>query len=565
MIEKKWKVLNEDITKPIIDRILENRGISQKEKETYLNPDFSKHQHDPFLMKGMEAAVKRIIQALQKKEHILVFGDYDADGVTATTLLYEFFREAEANVSYILPHRMVDGYGITPKGVQKANKRGANLIITVDNGISAVDAVIEANRLGIDVIITDHHKQNGELPPAYVVVNPKQNACTYPFKGIAGVGVAYKVVKAVGSKIWHQERLEKFIRWNLDLVAMGTVADVSPMVDENRVFVTYGLKVIGKSKREGIKALLSVTCNPKERIDTQTIGFRLGPRLNAAGRLGAADKALKLLLSKTPEEAMEIALELNEINSKRQKITSKGLLEAEKMINPDEKMLIVSSKNWNPGIIGLISGRLTEKYGRPSLVLTSGHEEGILAGSGRSIATFDITNAFSQVEEFLLSYGGHKQAGGMALAEKNLETVKERILAYATNEIEESDLVPIIEIDTEITIKDATNETIEAINSIGPFGEGNRIPIFCLRNMTVLNLGTLGYEDQHLKMSIRKDKRFFECIGFNLGDLIHNLKYGDEVDIAFNLLTNFWNGKRSIQLHLIDVKNKNAQNGNGIC
>ncbi|KAA3606161.1 MAG: single-stranded-DNA-specific exonuclease RecJ [Calditrichaeota bacterium] len=564
MIEKKWKVLNEDITKPIIDRILENRGISPKEKETYLNPDFSRHQHDPFLMEGMEVAVKRIIQALRKKEHILVFGDYDADGVTATTLLYDFFREAEANVSFILPHRMVDGYGITPKGVRKAHKRGANLIITVDNGISAVDAVIEANSLGIDVIITDHHKQNGELPPAYVVVNPNQNSCSYPFKGIAGVGVAYKVVQAVGSKIWHQERLEKFIRWNLDLVAMGTVADICPMVDENRVFVTYGLQVIGKSKREGIKALLRVTGDPTERIDTQTIGFRLGPRLNAAGRLEAADKALNLLLSKTPEEAMKIANELNKINSRRQEFTAQGLSEAEEMINPDEKMLIVSSKTWHPGIIGLISGRLTEKYGRPSLVLTLGHEEGKFAGSGRSIESFDITNAFSQVEELLLSYGGHKQAGGMALTEENLETVKERILDYATTTIEESDLIPIVNIDTEISTEDATMETIEAIKTIGPFGERNRIPVFALRNTRVLNVRTVGYNDQHLKMSVRKNNRFFECIGFNLGDLIHNLKYGDMVDIAFNLLINSWNGKRTIQLRLIDVKNKSSQNGNGI-
>ncbi|MCC7430148.1 single-stranded-DNA-specific exonuclease RecJ [bacterium] len=556
MQQKIWKVLNEDNSKPILDKILQNRGISELEKESYLNPDFKKHQHSPFLMQNMEKAVKRIVEAIQSKQHILIFGDYDADGVTATTLLFDFFKEAGAETSYLLPHRMIDGYGITPEGVRKAQDKGANLIITVDNGISAFDAVVEANSLGIDVIITDHHKQNGDLPPAFAVINPNQKTCKYPFKGISGVGVAYKLAQAVGSEIWFPEKLEKFLRWNLDLVAMGTVADISPMVDENRVFVHFGLKVISQSKREGVRALLKITGEISENVDTATIGFKLGPRLNAAGRLEAADRALELLLTKSPQEALKIANELNEINSKRQTFTTKGLAAAELKVNLEDKMLIVCSEDWHPGVIGLIAGKLTEKYSKPSLVLTYKKEEKKYAGSGRSIESFDITNAFSQFEKLLISYGGHKQAAGLSVSRENLKEFRVKLLEFANETITLEELQPVVFIDTFIEPKDAILETFDKLKEIGPFGEGNSFPIFGMRDLLVINVRNVGLESQHIKISLRKDNRYFDCIGFGLGGNFENLRYGSFVDIAFHLDENRWNGKNNLQLRLVDIKIK---------
>jgi single-stranded-DNA-specific exonuclease len=549
-----WEIAKPDSSKQLIDQILENRNLSSEaDAALFKAPKYEIHQHDPLLLKDMEKAVDIAAAAIAAGKNILVFGDYDADGVTSTALLYSFLKQIGANCAYHIPHRINDGYGITVAGVRYAKENGAELVITVDNGIAANDAIDEANALGLDVIITDHHKQNGELPKAAAVVNPNQTDCLYPFKGISGVGVAFKFISVLADKVMKEHEKEHFLRWNLDLVAMGTVADVMPLIDENRVFVKYGLKVIAKTKRLGIRALLHSINGDKNASDPTTIAFQLGPRINAAGRLEAADKALELLLSNDMQDADRLSAELNAINKQRQQITERSVKEAEARLNGNERVIILDSEDWHQGIIGLIAARLCEAHYKPVLIFNYSKETNTYKASGRSPAFVDITKMIMSSENLLIAGGGHRQACGCSIKAENFAAFKEAMTAYMDSHIEDAG-EEILSIEGELREDRLSIQTIEHLDRLQPYGNGFPEPIFFTESMTIKFLKRVGFEGKHLSIELEKNKVSIRGIAFKLGHLVEQLNRGQLVDVAYVLQKNEWNGRINPQLMIKDIR-----------
>lgn len=538
----------------LVDQILYNRNYrSEEDLELFKSPSYEKHLHDPLLLTDMEKAVDFTVAAIEAEKTILVFGDYDADGVTSTALLYSFLKKVKAKCDYHIPHRINDGYGITVEGVRLAKEKEVDLIITVDNGIVANEAIDEANHLGIDVIITDHHKAGERLPNALAIVNPNRMDCNYPFKGISGVGVAFKFISVLADKLMRPAEKEKFLRWNLDLVAMGTVADVMPLLDENRVLVYFGLKVISKSRRMGIQALLQANHGKTNSAEASVIGFQLGPRINAAGRLEAADKALKLLITEDRQEADRLALELNEINLKRQKLTEKAVKEAEQKITEKADLIILDSEHWHQGIIGLIASRLCEAHFRPVLIFNYDREKKLYKASGRSPFFFDISKMILSAKELLLAGGGHRQACGCTVLEQDFPLFKERMFSYVKAHLSE-EINQDISIEAELSASDLNLQKLAEINKLQPFGQAFSEPVFYARNMIVRNLRRVGFENKHLSMSLEQNGELWKSIAFKMGHLADFLRNGLEVDIAFYLSKNNWQGTSSVQLVIKDIR-----------
>lgn len=552
----KWLVAEDEpnMSKSLVNRILDIRKITSNEEiELFLNPNYETHLHDPSLMADMDKAVTFTLKSITENKRIVVFGDYDADGVTATALLYSFLKEVNANCDFFLPHRLRDGYGITADGVRKAKENGAELIITVDNGIVANEAIEEANKLDLPVIITDHHKQGDELPNAYAVVNPNRNDCDYPFKGISGVGVAFKFVQLLSKELMDDKEREKFLRWNLDLVALGTVADVMPLRDENRVLVHYGLKVLSKSKRLGLKAILENNQRGNSDADTFTIGFQIGPKINAAGRLEAADRALELLLTTDESEAKDLAKELDDINKRRQEITEIAVKEALEKITGDEKIIILESENWHPGIIGLIAARLQERYSKPILIFNIDEEKELYKASGRSPAFFDITKAIMSQAEFMINGGGHVQACGCSVAKEYFERFKSGVIDYVENSVTNEDLIPEISVDTVLLPEQINLSTFSDLKQLAPFGQGFTEPLFLTKNVSIARFRQVGFNGKHLQLSVEKAKKVYKGIGFNMGHLADKIAIGKKIDVIYTLSKNVWNGSESIQIMIKDI------------
>ena len=550
-----WRVINQNNEQDIIDRILENRGLTSPAlKEQFLNPDFNRHLHSPYLLKDMEKAVERIMTALKKNEKIVIFGDYDADGVTATALLYDFFRQNHPKIDYILPHRLNDGYGVTPTGVIKAEELGASLIITVDNGMNAISAAEEAQKRGIDLIITDHHQQGNELPVAHAIVNPNRHDCAYPFKQISGAGVAYKLVTALAEKILSPKDAEYFLKWSLDLVAMGTVADIMPLIDENRTLVYFGLKVISESKRPGIRALLNANGKKQQRINTVTIGYQLGPRINAAGRLEKADIALKLLIANDYSEALSLAKKLDEVNQLRQEMTQKALDEAERGLDQNEKIIIVNSADWHPGIIGLVAGKLCEKYNRPVLAFSKNNEHNVYKGSARSPEYFDITEAMMSFSELLENVGGHRQAGGCTVTFEQYNAFCKEIGEYASKLLKKTPVTRLYEAETILLPREISLESWEKIQKLAPFGNENPNPLFLVENASIQLIRTVGFKKRHLQLKLNIGDKLINAIGFGLGDFLKHLQPGQKIDLMAEISVNTWNNNTSIQLVVKDIR-----------
>lgn len=549
-----WNIATPNKAKSLPEQILENRNItSEAEAAKFTSPNYELHQHDPLLLKDMEKAVQIAAAAIAAGKKVMVFGDYDADGVTSTALLYSFLKQIRANCDYYIPHRINDGYGITVQGVRLAKERGAELVITVDNGIAAVDALTEANALDLPVIITDHHKQNGDLPTAEAVVNPNQTACGYPFKGISGVGVAYKFISVLADHFMKPHEKEHFLRWNLDLVAMGTVADVMPLVDENRVFVKYGLKVIAKTKRLGIRALLHSVNGDKNASDPTTIGFQLGPRINAAGRLEAADKALELLLTNDMQKADALSRELGDINKKRQQLTENSVKEAEARLTGAERVIILDSADWHQGIIGLIAARLSEAHYKPVLIFNFNDAEQSYKASGRSPAFVDITKMIMSAEDLLVAGGGHRQACGCTVKTENFAAFKERMNAYMNEHIADAG-EEVLNVEGELSEKELTISTIERLNALQPYGNGFPEPIFFTADMKIKYLKRVGFEGKHLSIELEKNGVSIRGIAFKLGHLVEKIARDQVVDVAYVLQKNEWNGRISSQLVIKDIK-----------
>ena len=583
---------------PIILQLLWDRGIKdQTLVDEFFNPDYEQDIHDPYLMKDMDKAVKRIFKALESNERITVYGDYDVDGITSSAVLVSMLIEMKSVISQIerkkskkfidiyIPDRELEGYGLNEKAVKEIYKKKTSLIITVDCGISSFKSAEIVKKLGMDIIITDHHHVPDKIPEALAVVNPKQKDCSYPFKELAGVGVAFKVAQALIVNLEKydlkkskksQELTVGFEKWLLDLVALGTVADCVNLTGENRTLVKYGLLVINKTKRIGIKKLIEMSgtkirengnVRETKTIDTTSISFMLAPRLNAAGRMDHANVSYELLNSESESEAEELALKLEKNNQNRQRITEKAMTEIKQRIGKYKKLpkiIVELDTSWRIGIVGLVAGRLADEYSRPFLVLQEKDNQS--AGSGRSIPEFNLIEAIEKCKEMLISFGGHSQAAGLKIENKDLKKFKKKIEGIADKILKEEDLVPSIEIDYKVEHDQINWQLIDEIEKFKPFGQGNKKPLFVAKKLEVHEVRAVGNDKAHLKLcfkAILKDGtvKHFPAIAFRLGKLADEmpnekpgLRWGDVVDVVFQLEVNEWNGNRELQMNVLDLR-----------
>lgn len=553
-MKKKWVVKEKPNEIPnlpeypgFVLNLLATRGFrTEDEVKEFLDVDYGKLL-DPFLFQDMGKAVERIKSAIEKKEKIVIYSDYDADAITALSVMYLALKKLGANLDYYIPDRFTEGYGMNPDAVRKLCEDGAKIIITVDCGINANEEVGVANALGTDVIITDHHELTGELPQAFAVINPKNPSDKYPFPYLTGVGVAFKLVQGLfaGGEGWE--------KWLLDLVAIGTVADLQSLTSENRILVSYGLKVLCKTKWPGLRALINLAGVSNKVMDTYVLGFIIAPRINAAGRIKHADIAFKLLICEDERQAEQMAAELNQLNTHRQMLTQQILSEAKEQIQliADKKVLVAAGSNWPKGVVGLVAGKLVEEYGRPVLVMDRG--ELVATGSARSINNFDIVAALTHAKDLLTKYGGHTQAAGFTLVTENIPALHQKLLEYAETLSEES-LGPVLEIDTEASSTDITFDNYDLIAKFAPFGIGNPKPKFVTLGFEVLDIRLVGAANQHLKLRIRTGDKVLDAIGFNQAFWMNTLKIGEKVDIVYELDCNEWNGHRDLQIKIIDLR-----------
>ena len=529
----------------LILKLLALRGITDPEKiRDFLDPDYAK-LHDPFLFQDMQKAVERIRQAIEHQEKITIYADYDADAITACAVVYLALKKLGCQPEYYIPDRFTEGYGLNLEAIKTICDFGAKLIITVDCGINAVDEAALCKSLGVDLIITDHHEVTGELPQAFGIINPKNPHDQYPFLYLTGVGVAYKLVQALINDGWE--------KWLLDLVALGTVADCQNLTDENRILVRFGLKVLEKTRWPGLKALLEVASLKPGKYDTFTLGFILAPRINAAGRIKHADLAFRLLISQDPAEAKELAMELDELNRHRQTLTEQISSEAKAQVEliADKKVLMAVGQDWPKGVVGLVAGRLAEEYNRPVLALSQ--TENLAIGSGRSTGNFDLVAALNFAKDFLQKYGGHTMAAGFTLTSANIPGFHQKVLEYA--EIMNFAVSePVLEIDAEIKPADVTWENLNFLESLAPFGMGNPKPKLLGRGLEVIDYRLVGATSKHLKLSVRYGEHALEAIAFGQGFLAPSLDAGKNFDAVFELSANEWNGNKSLQLKISDIK-----------
>ena len=556
---KKWQIYETDSQKvqELIDKynlnlllatILVNRNILETENlEKFLKPtrnDF----HDPFLMPDMKIAVERILKAIENKEKIIIYGDYDADGITSITVLKSFFKDIGVEVSSYIPNRLEEGYGLNKPAVKKIVDDKYDLMITVDCGISAIEEIDYANSLGIETIVTDHHEVGEKLPNALAIVDAKRKDNMYPCRDLAGVGVVFKLIQALSIKLNLKE--ESYLKY-LDIVCIGTISDIVPLVDENRVIAKLGLMLVNQTKNLGLKSLLM--SSGYKKIDSTTISFGVAPRINACGRMGHAEEALKLFLSNNINEVQELTKKLNDYNVKRQDIEKRIYEEAVKQIEErnlnKNNTIIVAGENWHHGVIGIVASKITEMYFKPSILLCNEGDES--KGSGRSIPGFDLHDALMKCLDHIEKFGGHSMAIGITIKKSELEQFSQSLENVAKEEHTE-EIVPIVQIDAKISLSDINKEMVESLNQLEPFGEGNKMPIFVIKNLKIDSIRALT-EGKHLKLTLREGNNMVNAIGFNMGSLAEEYKIGDKIDVAGMLEINSFNGVDSVQINLKDI------------
>ncbi|MCI9015609.1 MAG: single-stranded-DNA-specific exonuclease RecJ [Clostridia bacterium] len=558
-MNKKWELCNTNAEKidnicnkfkinKLIATILVNRGIiNEKDIKIFLEPtreDF----YNPFLLPDMEKAVERIIKAIQKNEKILIYGDYDVDGITSTSVLKKFLSKRGANVSQYIPNRLEEGYGLNIETIKEISQEGYTLMITVDCGISGIEEVEFANDLGIETIITDHHETLETLPAALAVINPKRKDSEYPFNQLAGVGVVFKLIQAIGIKLNLEEK--EYLQY-LDLVCIGTISDIVPLVDENRVIAKLGLKLVNVTKNLGLKYLLQAA--GYKQIDSNTISFGIAPRVNACGRMGHASEALQIFLSEDEQEVKRLTEKLNEYNKIRQdterKIVEEALSKIEKNKEQLNSAIILGSENWHHGVIGIVASKITEMYFKPSILLC--FEEDMAKGSGRSIPGFDLHKALCKCSSCLEKYGGHGMAIGLTLKKEKFDEFKQKFEKIA-NKSKISEILPIIYIDTEISAQDMTTDIVKQLKQLEPFGEANKMPLFIYKGLKINSIRALT-EGKHLKLTLKDDNVIIDAIGFNMGNLVEDYLIGDKIDIVGSLEINSFNGIETVQINLRDL------------
>ena len=563
VLHKRWQVRDTSAAElfaapgisPLIIRLLSSRGIAGPESaDRFLAPALA-HLHDPFLLLGMERAVARLVDAISTNERICIYGDYDVDGVTSVTLLMEFLGALGADVHYYIPRRLDDGYGLSCDGSERIAADGTKVIITVDCGITAVAGARLCADLGVDLIITDHHMPGETLPPAFSVINPLQPGCAFPFKQLAGVGVAFNLAAALRRRLrscgYFARMAEPNLRVLLDLVALGTIADVVPLVDENRIFAAYGLRELTTGERIGVRALKEVA-GVDGPVGCGAVGFRLAPRLNAAGRLEDAAPGVELLLTRERSRARALAAELDAGNAERQALEQEILRDALTMVRgkpelADRKSIVLASEAWHPGVIGIVASRLVDLFHRPTILIAL--KEGNGRGSGRSIPAFHLHEALHACSEHLLRFGGHRHAAGLAIEESTLEAFVESFDAIADGLLSPEDLTPVLTIDAELFAEELDMDLAATLDRLAPFGMGNPEPVFVLRAARVTDRRIL--KERHLKLQLEAGGRRFDAIGFNMAQ---HAEDAPRIDVAFTLQVNEWNGRRSLQLRLRDLR-----------
>lgn len=547
---------------PIVLQLLHGRGIVTKEGiAEFLAPNYDTQVLDPYLFKDMEKAVSRVMDAMGQRERVMVYGDYDADGVCATTLLYTALKGIGLEVDTYIPFRESEGYGLNKKVVHNFMRQGYGLVITVDCGVSNAEEIGLLKENGIDTIVLDHHLEPARRPEAVAIINSSLSDSGYPFSELCGAGVVFKFIQAMLIKLESSHSPIKlppgFDKWLLDLVAIATVGDIVPLVGENRVFTKYGLIVMEKTRNIGLRKLMEAISSKSGRIDTTYIGWRIVPRINAAGRIDHASLALNLLLAGDENEAERMAAILETNNKSRQQLTERILNEALSQVGEvadEQRLLFLAGDGWPAGVVGLVAGRICDRFNRPTLVM-SRDEDGKYVGSGRSIPQFHITDALKSCAESLARFGGHSQACGFTvIGDDNLEKFKAGMLQAADEVLAGADLSPKLDIDAKVTLREINWELWEELEKFEPFGEGNPKPVFAAFGLTVEQVQPVGADGKHLRLMAGQAGKTHKFIGFSFGEWCSKLTIGDIIDVAFELDINEWNGNRELQLRIVDLR-----------
>lgn len=569
-MQKAWEITSIDKSKcenfckalnvsPLLAHLLLNRDISTVEEARGFLSGTLSSLNDPFLLKDMQKAVDRIESAVKEGEMILVYGDYDVDGLTATALLFLTLKEYDARITYYVPDRLKEGYGLNVEALKGAHKNGVDLVISVDCGITSVEEVDFLKKQRIDCIILDHHQPLKEgLPDASAIINSLQPGCNYPYKDLASVGLVFKLAQALRRKLKHKRigavpPLEEY----LDLVALGTISDVAPVTGENRILIKHGLKYLATTRKKGLRALMEVAgIGRKREFFTDTVGFILGPRINASGRLSSALHALKLLLTEDEKEAKALAEGLDKENRKRQSIEEdilkEAMLKVERDVNfKDHKVIVISSDKWHPGVIGIVASRIVEKFYRPTILVAFNEDLG--RGSGRSIRNFHLFEALAKCKEHLVEYGGHEHAAGITVSRDKIDTFREQLNSIAFETLQPLDLIPRLAIDAEVQLSDITLRLMKELELLEPFGVGNPKPVFAVRNLS-LKLKPKVINSSTLKLWVTDGQLTYEAVGFKRTFDFKPELASDRFSLAFTPSINDWQGQETIQLQLKDIK-----------
>lgn len=575
-LNKKWVFA--DAAGESVERLREDQGLSSLLAQLMVNrglgdPDAARFfldaqldtVHDPFLMLGMDVAVRRIVQAIQNRETVTVYGDYDVDGVTSAALVVHFFRELGAPFDYYLPNRMEEGYGLNNQALETIKARGSKLVITADTGITALPQVAHANKIGMEVIVTDHHQISVDgLPDALAVLNPHQPDCTYPFKFLSGVGIVFKLAAGIRRGLleagWDADKLPN-LRKHLDLFTLGTIADMAPLVDENHVLTSHGLEALRTSVKPGVIALKSVV-GIDGKVDSSSVGFGMGPRLNAAGRLGQPDRGLHLLVSSDLNEAMEMARSLEALNEERKETQKWCFEEAEYLLErqvdlENENVIVLASENFHQGVIGIVASKLADKFYRPAILIAL--KNGVGKGSARSIPSFNLVKSMTQCSEHLIQYGGHAYAAGLNIEQGRVDDFRMAINRVGDEFLTEDCLVAELKVDATLALEDISQETFKEIESLEPFGQMNKVPIFISRGVRARDVKFVGREDNHVRFRAFQGKQYRNVIGFNLAHAFQSIDANEPLDIVYEMRRNTWGGRDSIEIKLLDIRNSHTE------
>ncbi len=554
MAHTHWKILPE-AEKPLlyrgagalVSKLLYNRGITDPSAaEIFLKAD-KRLAIDPFSIPDMHPAVSRVYKALLSGEKIAIYGDFDADGITATALLVQGLSELGGDVVPYIPHRMQEGYGLRVPALEKLRKQGVTLVITVDTGITAFAEIEKARKMGMEILVTDHHVPLEELPPAGIIVDPKRRDSTCAFKEFAGVGVAYKLLEGLLSS----NRNDDLLNNSLELVTLGTITDMSPLVSENRHWVKTGLKLLHKTRRVGLVELMNIANIEKSRLTAETISYQIGPRLNSAGRLDDAGTSYQLLVTQDHAQARILATDLEEKNKERQRLVADTYEKARRQIledGADRVILMASDADYPPGVIGLVAGRLADEFYRPVILFKIGTDS--CRGSARSIPEFDLMEALKSCHHLLLRYGGHARAAGFNIHTRDMQQLQKRLRSLAEEQLTGLDLRPHIDIDAEVSLSAFAGGTFEEMRQLEPFGMANPVPVFLSRKVEVVEQKLVGSQNDHIKLKLRQDGIVWDTMGFRMGNYLGEL--ARHIDVVYSVEVDNFNGKGQLRLNLLD-------------